>query len=106
MPWCTRVNRAWWAGVTTDASVGHSIHIELAGLPSSARFAYRRRHAVHKSDADLQAAHAAAPWVVVFDDHEVDNDWTGLPRDHPRVPAAGVSGEGRGWTSPGRDFHM
>jgi alkaline phosphatase D len=36
---------------------------------------YRRRHAQYKSDLDLQAAHAVAPWVVVFDDHEVDNNW-------------------------------
>lgn len=38
---------------------------------------YRRRYALYKSDADLQAAHAAAPWFVSFDDHEVDNNWAG-----------------------------
>ncbi|MGQ0847241.1 MAG: alkaline phosphatase D family protein [Sporichthyaceae bacterium] len=38
---------------------------------------YRRRHAQYKTDADLQAAHRAAPWVVVPDDHEVANNWTG-----------------------------
>ncbi len=36
---------------------------------------YRRRHAQYRSDRDLQAAHAAAPWFVSFDDHEVDNNW-------------------------------
>ncbi|MEE2524568.1 alkaline phosphatase D family protein [Pseudarthrobacter sp. J75] len=36
---------------------------------------YRQRHAQYKSDADLQAAHAVAPWLVVWDDHEVDNNW-------------------------------
>ncbi|GAA3923801.1 alkaline phosphatase D family protein [Actinomadura viridis] len=36
---------------------------------------YRQRHAQYKSDADLQAAHLAAPWLVVFDDHEVENNW-------------------------------
>ncbi|WP_328419063.1 alkaline phosphatase D family protein [Micromonospora sp. NBC_00389] len=36
---------------------------------------YRQRHAQYKTDADLQAAHAVAPWVVVFDDHEVENNW-------------------------------
>ena len=35
---------------------------------------YRQRHAQYKSDADLQAAHAMAPWLVVWDDHEVDNN--------------------------------
>lgn len=38
---------------------------------------YRRRHALYRTDPDLQQAHAAAPWVTVFDDHEVDNDWAG-----------------------------
>lgn len=36
---------------------------------------YRRRYAQYRSDVDLQAAHAAAPWFVTFDDHEVDNNW-------------------------------
>ena len=36
---------------------------------------YRQRHAQYKSDADLQSAHAVAPWLVVWDDHEVDNNW-------------------------------
>ncbi|WP_372451141.1 alkaline phosphatase D family protein [Nonomuraea rhizosphaerae] len=36
---------------------------------------YRLRHAQYKSDHDLQRAHAAAPWLVAFDDHEVENNW-------------------------------
>ncbi len=36
---------------------------------------YRNRYALYKSDADLQAAHAAHPWLVTWDDHEVDNDY-------------------------------
>ncbi|MBE4717258.1 alkaline phosphatase, partial [Pseudarthrobacter sp. AB1] len=44
--------------------------------PETASLAgYRQRHAQYKSDADLQAAHAIAPWLVVWDDHEVDNNW-------------------------------
>ena len=39
---------------------------------------YRRRHALYKTDPDLRAAHAAAPWVAVMDDHEVVNNWTNL----------------------------
>ncbi|MBP6877822.1 MAG: alkaline phosphatase D family protein [Phenylobacterium sp.] len=35
---------------------------------------YRRRHAQYKSDPQLQAAHARAPWIVVWDDHETAND--------------------------------
>lgn len=38
---------------------------------------YRRRYALYKSDRHLQAAHAAAPWLLVSDDHEVANDYAG-----------------------------
>ena len=38
---------------------------------------YRDRYALHKSDPLLQAAHAACPWAVTWDDHEVENDWAG-----------------------------
>jgi alkaline phosphatase D len=36
---------------------------------------YRQRYAQYKTDPDLQAAHAAAPWLVVMDDHEVADNW-------------------------------
>lgn len=36
---------------------------------------YRARYATYKSDPALQAAHACAPWLVIWDDHEVDNDY-------------------------------
>lgn len=36
---------------------------------------YRIRYALYRSDADLQAAHAYCPWLVTWDDHEVDNDY-------------------------------
>ncbi len=38
---------------------------------------YRRRYALYKLDPLLQAAHARAPWVVTWDDHEVDNNYAG-----------------------------
>ncbi len=44
---------------------------------------YRGRHALYKSDPDLQAAHAAAPWALVWDDHEVENDYAA---DRPQAP--------------------
>ena len=47
---------------------------------------YRRRYAEHKSDPMLQRAHAAAPWVVTWDDHEVANDYAAgnsAERDEP-----------------------
>ena len=44
---------------------------------------YRRRHAQYKTDPQLQAAHARAPWIVVWDDHETANDsWTGGAENH------------------------
>jgi alkaline phosphatase D len=46
---------------------------------------YRNRYALYKADAALQAAHAAAPWLVTWDDHEVDNNYASLiPQRTPR----------------------
>lgn len=43
---------------------------------------YRARYTTYRADPELQMAHAAAPWLVTFDDHEVDNDWAGdVPQD-------------------------
>jgi len=36
---------------------------------------FRDRYALHRSDPHLQAAHAACPWAVTWDDHEVQNDY-------------------------------
>ncbi|GAA4530895.1 MULTISPECIES: alkaline phosphatase D family protein [Nonomuraea] len=47
---------------------------------------YRLRHAQYKTDPDLRAAHAAAPWLVVWDDHEVDNNWAGEVPERPDRP--------------------
>jgi alkaline phosphatase D len=48
------------------------------GGPPRTLAEYRARHAQHKSDPALQAAHAACPWLLVWDDHEVENDYAGL----------------------------
>lgn len=48
---------------------------------------YRNRHAQYKTDPSLQAAHALFPFLVTWDDHEVDNNYAadiqeaGAPRD-------------------------
>ncbi|EHR59487.1 alkaline phosphatase D family protein [Saccharomonospora cyanea] len=47
---------------------------------------YRQRYAQYRADTDLQAAHAAAPWLVVPDDHEVDNNWAGDVYEKPEIP--------------------
>lgn len=36
---------------------------------------YRNRHALYKGDRSLQAAHANFPWIVTWDDHEVENNY-------------------------------
>ena len=36
---------------------------------------YRARMAQYKTDPLLQQAHAAAPWMVIWDDHELENNW-------------------------------
>ncbi len=38
---------------------------------------YRNRHAQYKTDPHLQAAHQLCPWLVVWDDHEFDNNCAG-----------------------------
>ncbi len=46
---------------------------------------YRNRYALYKSDADLQRAHAACPWVVTWDDHEFDNNYAADVSEEPGV---------------------
>ncbi|MCG7289529.1 MULTISPECIES: alkaline phosphatase [unclassified Corynebacterium] len=37
---------------------------------------YRQRHGRYRTDLNLQAAHAACPWIVIWDDHETaNNSW-------------------------------
>jgi len=55
--------------------------LELASLED-----YRNRYAQYRLDPDLQAAHAAFPFIVTPDDHEVDNNYAGdiSEQDTPR----------------------
>ena len=46
---------------------------------------YRNRYAQYRMDPDLKAAHASAPFIVTWDDHEVDNDYAG-DRDENDTP--------------------
>lgn len=48
---------------------------------------YRTRHALYRSDEDIMLSSAALPFVALFDDHEVANDWGG--DQDPDDPAAG-----------------
>ena len=49
---------------------------------------YRNRHAQYRTDEDLQAAHAAFPFVVTWDDHEVENNYADeIPEGNQSVAA-------------------
>ncbi|MBY9067234.1 alkaline phosphatase D family protein [Hyphomonas sp. WL0036] len=44
---------------------------------------YRARFACYRRDPDLQAAHAAAPFITIWDDHETaNNSWSGGAGNH------------------------
>jgi alkaline phosphatase D len=49
---------------------------------------YRNRYALYRLDPSLQAAHAASPWIVAFDDHELDNNWAGETPQDPEKQTA------------------
>lgn len=50
---------------------------------------YRIIHAQYKTDKALQAAHAQAPWLMIWDDHEFVNDYANL-EDENYMPRAQV----------------
>jgi alkaline phosphatase D len=55
-----------------DVAVAQRKHI--GGMPVTLAD-YRLRYALYRMDPQLQAAHAATPWIVTFDDHEVVNNY-------------------------------
>ncbi|MFI6264971.1 alkaline phosphatase D family protein [Micromonospora sp. NPDC051006] len=74
-----------YEGGTNTSAVRQHVGSEIVSLAD-----YRRRYALYKSDPDLQAAHAAAPWLVVPDDHEVENNYANMVRadSSPALTAA------------------
>jgi alkaline phosphatase D len=54
---------------------------------------YRNRHALYKGDPALRAAHAAHPWVVTWDDHEVDNNYANLTPENAEAAEGNDSAE-------------
>jgi alkaline phosphatase D len=61
-----------YEGSGRDKQVRKHVGPELNALVD-----YRNRHAQYKTDTALQAAHAAAPWIVTWDDHEFANNCAG-----------------------------
>jgi len=53
------------------------IRLHEGGEPETLK-QYRQRYAQYRLEPDLRQAHAAMPWLVTADDHEVDNDYADL----------------------------
>jgi len=70
------------AGSATDFRQ-NALHQEVMTLEE-----YRNRHAQYKTDPDLQAAHAAFPWILSWDDHEVENNYADEISEPPTDPEA------------------
>jgi len=48
---------------------------------------YRNRYALYRTDAALQKVHAQFPWIVTWDDHEVENNYAGaIPEETTSPP--------------------
>ena len=48
---------------------------------------YRQRHAQYKSDEDMREAHRLFPFIVTFDDHEVENNYADeIPEEGSETP--------------------
>ncbi len=71
---------------TYEYEIGSALRAELPDEPFRAEtvdlVTYRLRHTLYKLDPDLQAAHAAFPFAVIWDDHEVANDYSGLAPEY------------------------
>ncbi|MEQ8736768.1 MAG: alkaline phosphatase D family protein [Rhodospirillaceae bacterium] len=73
-------------GKTTQEIRGRILNMEIVrqhdGPEIVSLWDYRNRYGLYKSDPHLQAAHAASPWIVAMDDHEIDNNWAAdIPQD-------------------------
>ena len=66
-----------YEGKPNPASVRQHNSAEIVSLAD-----YRNRHALYKSDPKIQAMHHHCPWLLTWDDHEVDNNYAGdIPED-------------------------
>lgn len=63
-----RAGERGWGPITRTHQGGETLTLED----------YRARYAQYRMDADLAAAHAAHPFIVSYDDHEVENNWAAL----------------------------
>ena len=54
---------------------GGNVRNHVPGTEITTLADYRVRHGQYKSTGNLRRAHAAFPWVVTWDDHEVENNY-------------------------------
>jgi alkaline phosphatase D len=58
---------------------GELPYVRPHGLPEAKDLeGYRQRYALYHTDASLQSAHAAVPFIATWDDHEVSNDYANV----------------------------
>jgi alkaline phosphatase D len=65
-----------------ESSWGDQLVRRHAGPEPYTLVEYRNRHAQYRTDPDLQRMHALVPWLVTWDDHEVDNDYANDQSEH------------------------
>jgi alkaline phosphatase D len=66
-----------YEGATREGGVRRHNSAEIVSLSD-----YRNRHALYKTDEAIRKMHAHCPWIVTWDDHEVDNNYAGdAPED-------------------------
>lgn len=58
-----------------ERSIGAKVIRQHTGGTCRTLDDYRRRYALYKSDPNLQLAHARAPWIVTWDDHELEDNY-------------------------------
>lgn len=72
-----------YEGPAREGGVRQHVGDEIASLDD-----YRIRHALYKSDPLLQGMHARCPWMVTWDDHELDNNCANDICEHEEVSPA------------------
>jgi alkaline phosphatase D len=67
----------WLGDYIYEGGVSQSAVRKHDGPEPTTLDGYRNRYGLYKSEKNLQAAHAARPWLVIWDDHEVENNYAG-----------------------------
>ncbi|WP_435612570.1 alkaline phosphatase D family protein [Streptomyces sp. bgisy159] len=65
---------------------GDAVLPDVFGHETTTLADYRLRYALYRSDADLQAVHAAHPFVLTWDDHETENNYAGSVSENGEPP--------------------